>query len=65
MKNVLSYIVIPALMGVIFFQVGLKPVYGLASQTRALLTFWIALASLLAGLLMVHSALKGNCKVTA
>ena len=60
MKKVLSYVVIPLLVVVIFFQVGSKSVYGLGSQTRGLLTVWIAMASLLAGLLMVHSAFKGK-----
>jgi hypothetical protein len=58
MKKALSHVVFPSLVVVIFFQVGLRPVYGLGSQTRGLLTFGIALASLLAGLLMVHSAFK-------
>jgi hypothetical protein len=58
MKNVLSHVLIPVLVVVIFFQVGSKPVFGLGSQIRGLLTFGIAYASLLVGFLMVHSAFK-------
>jgi len=60
MKKDLSYVVIPVLVVIIFFQVGSKPVFGLSSQARGLLTTWITLASLLAGLLMVHSAFRGK-----
>ena len=60
MKKFLSQAVIPVLVVIIFFKIGSRPVYGLGSQTRGLLTVWIALISLLVGLLMVHSAFKGK-----
>ena len=60
MKNVLSRIGIPVLVVTIFFLVGSKPVYGLGSQTRGLITFWITWVSLMVGLLMINSAFKGK-----
>jgi hypothetical protein len=60
MKNELSRVGIPVLVVIIFFQVGSKPIYGLGSQTRGLLTFWITWTSLMVGLLMVNSAFKGK-----
>jgi len=45
MKNVLSRVGIPVLVVLIFFQVGSKPVFGLGSHARGLLTFWITWAN--------------------
>jgi len=58
--NKFSFIGIPLLVVMIFFLIGFKPVFGLESQTRGLLTFWITWLSLMAGLLMVNSAFKGK-----
>ena len=60
MKNILSHVMVPVLVVAIFFQVGSKPVFGLGSQTRGLLTFWMTWVSLMAGLLMVNSAFRGK-----
>ena len=60
MKNILSHVGIPVLVVLIFFQVGSRPVYGLGSQTRGLLTFWITWVSLMAGLMMVNAAFRGK-----
>lgn len=58
MTKVLIHVVIPVAVVAIFFRLGLQPVYGLGSQTRGALTVWMAMASLFAALLMVHSAFK-------
>ena len=60
MKNVLTSVGIPITVVVIFFLVGLRPVYGLESHTRGLLTFWMTWASLMVGLLMINSAFKAK-----
>ena len=60
MKNVLSRVGIPVLVVLIFFQVGSKPVFGLGSHARGLLTFWITWASLMVGLMMINSAFRGK-----
>ncbi len=60
MKSALSSVGIPVLVVIVFFQLSSKPVYGLESQTRGLLTFWITWVSLMGGLLLVNSAFKGK-----
>jgi len=60
MGNKLSRVCIPVFVVIIFFLIGFKPVFGLGSQIRGLLTFWITWASLMGGLLMVNSAFKGK-----
>ena len=58
MKNEIITIAIPILVVLIFFQIGARPVFGLESHIRGLITLWITWVSLMVGLLMINSAFK-------
>jgi len=62
MKRIVNHIIIPAMMGVLFFAVALTPVEVLGCFLRGLTTLLIASISGLAALAAVMIGLKGRVR---
>lgn len=62
MQRPVAHILYPAIMPALFFLIALTPVEVLGCRNRGLLAFLVALASVMAALACVVTALKGRLR---